>query len=376
MIVISVNRKRIRASLLIGILMAILIQLSISYKANAESSEFEIENGVLISYSGKGGDITIPDSVISIRDFAFYRNNTITSVTIPNSVTSIGIEAFWNCTNLSKIEIPKSVTHIGSDAFSSTPWMESQQRRNPLVVINDILVNGYVCEGSVVIGNNVKSICTHAFASNTKMTKITLSNTVTSIGSEAFAGCINIKTVVMKDSVTKLGEGAFCYCKSLAYVKLSNSLVSIPKGSFEKCYKLVNITIPYSVKKINTAFDGCKKLKSITISSRVTEINKAVFDYCNKPVIYGIKNSYAYKFAKKYGITFKTLSVSKEKISLSVGDVNTLRLNSSAICTWKSSNNSIVTVDSKGNITAVKKGSVMIKAYLYKKTYTFKVEVK
>ncbi len=41
----------------------------------------------------------------------------MTSVTIPNSVTSIGNYAFYNCTGLTSITIPNSVENIGSHAF-------------------------------------------------------------------------------------------------------------------------------------------------------------------------------------------------------------------------------------------------------------------
>ena len=40
---------------------------------------------------------TIPNSVTSIGDFAFYYCSSLTSVTIPNSVTSIGNGTFWGC---------------------------------------------------------------------------------------------------------------------------------------------------------------------------------------------------------------------------------------------------------------------------------------
>ena len=96
--------------------------------------------------------VIIPNSVTSIGDYAFYNCNGLTSIvvedgntkydsqnncnaiietstntlivgckntTIPNSVTSIGDHAFFGCSGLTSVEIPNSVTSIGSGAFKS-----------------------------------------------------------------------------------------------------------------------------------------------------------------------------------------------------------------------------------------------------------------
>lgn len=64
--------------------------------------------------------VTIPNSVTEIGDRAFCGCSGLTSVTIPNSVTSIGYSAFAGCSGLTSVEIPDDVTCIGSGAFDSS----------------------------------------------------------------------------------------------------------------------------------------------------------------------------------------------------------------------------------------------------------------
>ena len=62
-------------------------------------------------------NLTIPDGVTSIGNYAFIGCSDLTSVTIPDSVTSIGGFAFRDCIGLTSVTIPASVTSIGNGAF-------------------------------------------------------------------------------------------------------------------------------------------------------------------------------------------------------------------------------------------------------------------
>ena len=177
-------------------------------------------------------DLTIPDGITAIGNYAFLGCVGLTSVTIPNSVTSIGDNAFEDCTGLTSLSIPNSVTEIGQVAF----------------------------EGC------------------TSLTSVTLGNAVTAIGSSAFAQCTALSGIVIPDAVTSIGVGAFSGCTSLTSATLGKSIASIGAGTFRNCASLTRIDIPDSVTEIgNIAFSGCSALSSVTIGSSVTTIGKDAF---------------------------------------------------------------------------------------------------
>lgn len=136
---------------------------------------------------GTAADVTIPSCykgkpVTAINNAAFP-NSAVTSVTIPDSVTSIPDAAFYNCGNLETIHIPVSVTFIGSYAFddcpnlmtvtypgSKTQWDAIAKGSN-----NDVLENKLVCNKleATFDPDNGESIFTQTIDRGEKFTKPT-----------------------------------------------------------------------------------------------------------------------------------------------------------------------------------------------------------
>ena len=194
--------------------------------------------------------INIPNSVTSIGISAFVNCTSIESITIPDSVTSISEYAFAGCESLEIINIPNSVTSINGWAFARTKWIADRQEENPLVIVNNILIDGTKCSGDIIIPNSV-----------------------TSIGGWAFGNCTSLKSINIPNSVTSIGEAAFFGCESLTDVYYNET-----EEEWEKIYMvrngsntdLLNATIHFnSSENEQTAYGDANLDGNVTISDAV-----------------------------------------------------------------------------------------------------------
>ena len=254
----------------------------------------EIPNSVLSigdwAFARCKGLTDIPDSVVSIGDGAFEDSRGLTNITIPKSLTSIGDRVFSGC-GLTSITIHDSVTRIGNLAF----WHCGRLK-------------------SINIADSVTSISDWAFEGCSGLTDITISNSLTSIGNRVFSGCYRLTSITIPASVQHISESAFNDCSALTSIQVSDknktydsrgdcnavihtatntlilgckntiipdSVTHIGNGAFNHCRGLVNITIPNSVTHIgDNAFSSCSYLTSITIPESVTYIGKEAFSGC------------------------------------------------------------------------------------------------
>jgi len=224
----------------LSLALALALCLGLAAPVLAADGDFTIEDGVLTSYNGSGGDVVIPDGVTSIGEVAFH-DCSLSSVTIPSSVTSIGDGAFYWCERLTSVTIPNSVTSIGELAFAHCTSLSS-----------------------ITIPSSVTSIGRGAFIDCTSLTSVTIPESITSISNELFLECSGLTSVTIPSSVTSIGELAFSCCTSLTSVTIPGSVTRIDGGAFDICFSLTSVTIPSSVTRIDGgAFGNCDSLTDV-----------------------------------------------------------------------------------------------------------------
>ena len=151
--------------------------------ANAQT----IVDGVLKSWDGAEGEITIPDNVTEIAPNCFYEegepddegwgmtdpvsNTAITGVNL-NNVTKIGDNAFRGCTGIRHIEAPK-LREVGEEAFSGCSALMGIDLPAIVTIGKNAFAN---CDAATAIklGNTLENIVRNPFKSCKAATELTM----------------------------------------------------------------------------------------------------------------------------------------------------------------------------------------------------------
>jgi len=173
---------------------------------------------IILCPEGKAGNYAIPDGVIDIAGNAFRQCARLTSVTIPKSVTTIDDSAFYHCRGLTNLVMGDGVVAIGANAFLGCTNLTKVLLPEGITTIKSEAFSG--CSGltRVTIPDSATQIGYGAFSDCTSITQVAIGKGVSTIEGNAFSGCLRLTSVSIHSSVTSVGDFAFVNCNDLAAV--------------------------------------------------------------------------------------------------------------------------------------------------------------
>ena len=259
--------KRHFGKSLVGVLLTACILLAFPFSALAdEESEvetiegYETINGVTYTYAAAGSvaaitglmsdpgkTLTVPSSiagykVVGIGETAFAQGE-FTSVTLPSTLTTIGDKAFYMCRNLEKITLPAGVTAIGDYAFYYCDHLKSLKIPDGVTEISEYML--YACLGleELTLPKDLYEICDYGLYACESLKTIDIPDSVIGIANYAMYDCIGLTELKLPSSLRALGAYSLYKCSNLKTVKIPSDVTSVGDGSFLDCTAIEKFTV-------------------------------------------------------------------------------------------------------------------------------------
>ena len=317
--------------------------------------------------------ITIPDTVTTIKGYAFYECSNLKEIQIGNGLKEIGDSVFYECTSLQKVLFPDTVNSMGTSIFYNCINLTEVHLPN---IRQNIMANTfYNCKKLTTINfpSTLTTIGDSAFYGCESLPEAILPSGVEKIESNAFKNCKSLKKALVPDTVSSIGSSAFYGCEALTDITLGSKLKKIDSQTFYGCTALPSIVIPYNVTTIgDSAFVNCTKLTQITVPRNTASIESNVFSYPRKMTMYGPSGCYAQTYANGKGIKYVAQDIHATSIRLDITNktaeyydefqltATIAPQNFTDAVTWTSSNEDVATVSDTGYVEVCGVGTAVI----------------
>lgn len=196
----------------------------------------------------------------------------LTNVTLPSTLKSIGNEAFYNCTALESITLPDGLESLGNNYYVGSG-------RGDMYSHN--FTFNYSGLRSITIPGSVKCIPNFCFSNCKNLESVTVMDGVKTIGVQAFSYSGDESkpfTVSIPQSVDSIYSSAFFRCKGLQSIDIPQSVVFLG-SSF--CYEapITGFTIPTQVSVLPSLGLGATQIKELTIPANIKEVYPSALIY-------------------------------------------------------------------------------------------------
>ena len=233
--------------------------------------------------------VVIPDTVITISNYAFLSNSTLTNVEISQNVNSIGTGAFNGC-SLPDDEAFIYARNSDGSEIKTNIVSYGGANKNPVIPEGVTKINYrafYNCGLlSVEIPNTVTTIEDGAFLTN-NLTHIDIPDSVTSLSGNAF----NDNQLVDEDAFiyARKSGGGEDRTRIVGYGGVNKTDVIVPEGvliiddyAFSSC-GISKITLPDGLTTIGSFAFSLNNLTTLDIPNTVTSIGYGAINSNNFP---------------------------------------------------------------------------------------------
>ena len=251
--------------------------------ASSDGVLFNKEKTRLITCpAGKTGAYTVPDTVLSFMSGAFegcnlneihmsescklqtlgyrtfYDCDSLEVIDIPDSILSIDNYAFGDCDNLQKVNISASsqLSGIYKGAFYKDEKLETLLIPDGVQEIGDYAFYGCAAMDTIQLGENsgLKRVSDHAFE-YAGITGFTMPEKLDEVGAYAFNGA-KLRTVEFNTVVTSIGDYAFADCGlvDMTEMIMPESIEYLGLSALKGAEQIEEITIPF----VGTVVDDTK----------------------------------------------------------------------------------------------------------------------
>lgn len=216
-------------------------------------------------------EISIPQSVVSIGNYAFYKCSNLTSISLPDNLESVGTNPFLSCpaVRYASLDSKGAKTLSKADLTFRVSGTESDIRY--IFADDEVtgleLVSCNCTDSSFVIPDYVTRISSNAFQGCDNLTCLTIPGSVAEIDSFSLSRCVNLDTVILQDGITTILPGAFQNCANLTNISIPDTVISIGNSAFYGCSSLSEIILPANVSETPNSFSNCSAVLYASLNS-------------------------------------------------------------------------------------------------------------